>query len=270
MTDTSPEAEQVLLQIYRRMPAWRKAKILGEMYADARAMHAAGVRARNPQATDRNVLTAWLHTNLGLPELQARGDIVTNEPVNSMSELRTVVRILASLGIHYVLGGSMASSIHGIDRYTRDADITVENLSGKEDQLPAAFGPGFYLSLDAIKDALRRRSSFNIINSDTGFKVDVFIPKDTPFDRSALARRTTVTMPDQPDEPLVVYAPEDVILFKLRWYRLGNESSQQQWKDVRGVFQTQGDRLDQSYLDRWAADLSVTDLIQRVREESAV
>ena len=150
------------------------------------------------------------------------------------------------------------------------ADITVEGLAGKEEQLPDAFGPGFYLSADAVKDAVRRHSSFNIINVDTGFKVDVFVPHDTPFERSALARRRTVTMPDQPDEPIVLYSPEDVILFKLRWYRLGNEVSAQQLQDVRGVFRSQGDSLDQAYLDHWAADLGVSDLLRRAREESAV
>jgi hypothetical protein len=270
VNDTSPEAERVLTDVYRRMPAWRKWQILGEMYADARAMHAAGIRARNPQATDRDVLTAWLRTNLGYPELEPRGDVVTNQPINSLHELRLVVRIFARLGVPYVLGGSMASSIHGVDRYTRDADITVEGLAGKEEQLPAAFGSAFYMSLDAIKDAVRRHSSFNIINVDTGFKVDVFIPQETPFEHSALARRRTVTMADQPDEPIVLYSPEDVILFKLRRYRLGNEVSGQQLQDVYGVFRSQGNSLDQAYLDRWAADLGVTDLLARARTESAL
>jgi hypothetical protein len=147
--------------------------------------------------------------------------------------------------------------------------VTAEPLPGKEAQLSGAFGPDYYISLPAIRDAVRQRSSFNIINTSTGFKVDVFIRKDAPFERSAMQRRTSLQLPDAPDQPIVFHTPEDTVLFKLRWYRLGGESSDQQLKDVIGVLQIQAGKMDQAYLDRWAADLGVTDLLARVRQESA-
>lgn len=190
--------------------------------------------------------------------------------MQSMHDLREVLRVFTTLGIPYALGGSMASSIYGIRRDTLDADITAEPFPGKEAQLAAAFGEDYYLNLPAIRQAVRQRSSFNIINTSTGFKVDVFIRKDRPFEQSAMARRLTVDLPDAPGEPLVLHTAEDMILFKLWWYRLGQESTTQQWTDVLGVLRVQAGKLDQAYLDHWAADLGVSDLLQRARQESGV
>ena len=43
-----------------------------------------------------------------------------------------------------------------------------------------------------------------------------------------------------PDHFLYVYTPEDILLQKLRWYRLGGEVSDRQWRDVLGIVGVQG------------------------------
>ncbi|MBY0523669.1 MAG: hypothetical protein K2R98_09725 [Gemmataceae bacterium] len=268
LSDTSPEAEQVLAAVYRRMPPGQKWLRLGEMYRDARVLHAAGMRLRNPQATHREIHEDWMRTHVGftLTE-QIRVPIMDAEPLR---EVRAVLQVFTNLGIAYALGGSMASSVHGYDRYTRDAEIVVEPFAGKEALVASAFGPNYYVSSSAVAEAVRDRTSFNIINTGTAFKIDVFVQKDQPFEHSAMARRIAMSLPDRPDEPIFLHAPEDVILFKLRWYRLGNEVSEQQWKDVQGVLRTQGGRLDDAYLDRWAAELAVTDLLVGARQETVM
>lgn len=267
LSDTSPEAEKVLIEVYRRMPLGQKWLQLGEMYRDARFLHAAGVRLRNPAATPAEIQADWMKVNLGFAIKEGTVPIISDNPLPSVRELREVLRILEALGIPYALGGSMASSVYGIGRYTHDADVTAEPFPGKEEALIAALGPDFYLSLTAIQDALRRRSSFNIINTRTGFKVDVFIRKERDFERSAFERRIPVSMPDAPNEPIVLHSAEDVILFKLQWYRLGNEVITQQWTDILGILEVQKEGLDQAYLDHWARELGVMDLLDRARAE---
>jgi hypothetical protein len=269
LSDTSPEAERVLVEVFRRMPPQQKWLQLGQMFDEARALHAAGVKHGSPDATSRDIHESWLRLHIG-PELAVRGrEPARGRTMQNISNLREVLRAFTDLGIVYALGGSMASSVYGIDRYTRDADVTAAPFPGLEGQLVQAFGPDFYLSEPAVRQAVRARSSFNIINTTTGFKVDVFIAKDEPFEQAALARRTTFVMPDVPDQPVVLHAAEDVILFKLRWYRLGNETSEQQWKDVLGVLKVQAGKLDEAHLDRWAAHLGVADLLARARREAA-
>lgn len=185
----------------------------------------------------------------------------------NLKATRKFLKILESLHIPYAVGGSMASSVHGHDRYTRDADITVEPFPGKEEQLASSFGPDYYVSLPAIQDAVRTRTSFNIIDTRIAFKIDVFVRKDEPFEQSAMSRAFPISLPDKADEPIVFHSPEDTILFKLRWYRLGGETSDRQWSDILGVMQMQAERLEDSYLDHWAIDLGVKDLLDRARGE---
>jgi len=257
ISDTSPEAARVLREVYRRMPPAKKWLLLGEMYQDGRALHAAGVRLRHPGATPADVRRHWLAVTVGPAPDPDPDKPVVERPMQNLSGLREVLAVLTRLGIPYALGGSMASSVYGVPRNTRDADVTAEPFPGKEAQLVASFGGDYYLSEQAVRQAVLFRSSFNVINTATGFKVDVFVRKDRPFEQSAMSRRVPVELPDAPGQPLVLHAPEDVILFKLAWFRLGNEASGQQLKDVVGVLQVQSGRLDDAYLDRWAADLGV-------------
>jgi hypothetical protein len=268
LSDTPPEIERMILDINRKMPLGRKWLILGEMLRTMHILHGAGVSQRIRAATRRDILEDWFRVQLGLTDLPPIQEPLSERPMQPLHDLRQVLRAFTALDIPYALGGSMASSIYGIWRSTMDADITAEPFPGREDQLVAAFGQDYYLSLPAVQQAVQQRSSFNIINTCTGFKADVFIRKDRPFDQSAMARRRKIDLPDAPDEPLSLYTPEDVILFKLWWYRLGRESAQHQWDDVRGVLRVQAGKLDQAYLDHWAADLGVNDLLQRARQES--
>jgi hypothetical protein len=188
--------------------------------------------------------------------------------MQNLSELREALTAFSRLEIPYALGGSMASSVYGIARYTQDADVTVEPFPGKEGELAAAFGPDYYLSLAAVQQANRVRSSFNVINMATGFKVDVFVRKDAAFEEAAMRRRVPHDFPDAPGAPVFLQSPEDVLLFKLRGYRLGNETSDRQWADLLGVLKVQAGKLDDAYLDHWAAVLPVADLLHRARQES--
>ncbi len=69
----------------------------------------------------------------------------------------------------------------------------------------------------------------------------------------------------RPTSPVQIHSPEDIVLFKLRWFRLGGEVSDKQWADILGVMKTQGDQLDTAYLDKWAPEIGVKDLLDRAR-----
>jgi hypothetical protein len=270
LTDTTPEAEAVLRGVMRRRTPAQKWLQLGELFRDARLLHAVGVRSRQPGALVREINRSWLAMH-GKPDLAPTSDhAIWEQPMPNIRDLREVLGVLARLDIPHALGGSMASSVYGVDRYTQDADLTVEPFPGKEEAFAAAFGPDWYVSLAAVQDAVRRRSSFNLINTASGFKVDLFVRPDEPFAIEAMKRRVPLTFPDAPEQPVYLYTAEDVILFKLRWYRLGNHTSEQQWRDVLGVVQVQAERLDRPYLEKWAADLGVSDLWQRVWQEAGV
>jgi hypothetical protein len=95
------------------------------------------------------------------------------------------------------------------------------------------------------------------------FKVDVFISKQRPFDRSQFQRRVKVVVATHPERAAYVATPEDTILAKLEWYKAGQQASDRQWRDAIGVVQAQGSRLDTAYLRHWADVLGLSDLLER-------
>jgi len=123
-------------------------------------------------------------------------------------------------------------------------------------------GQDFYTDTALIRNAVRGRSSFNVIHKPTMFKVDVFIPKGRPFDRSQFARRIAQSLTEEEADQIYIASPEDNILAKLQWYRLGGEVSDRQWRDVLNVVRIQDERLDRTYLRRWASELGVADLLE--------
>ncbi len=260
----------MLTDAYRRMSAARKLQLQAVDFRSERELHEAGFRKREPGATLGDVRTSWNLIRLGeIPRASAAEDRM-DQPLDNLDVVREVIAAFDRLGIAYALGGSWASSYHGEPRSTRDADLTVEPFPGQEAALVGSFGPDYYVSLDAVTQAVRESRTFNIINTIAGFKVDVFIRKDAPFARSVLSRRAPIEMPGEPGPPIVMISPEDTILLKLEWYRLGNETSERQWLDILGVMRVQADRLDRAYLDHWAQDLGVADLLDAARREAVL
>ena len=119
------------------------------------------------------------------------------------------------------------------------------------------------MDAESIRDAVRHRSSFNVIHLETMFKVDVFVRKQRPFDQAQFERRVAQVVATDPERTAYVASPEDVVLAKLERFRLGGEVSDRQWRDVLGVLKVQGERLDLVYLRRWAAALKIADLLEQ-------
>ncbi len=178
-----------------------------------------------------------------------------------------VTTTLEEIGIPYVIGGSLASITHGVIRNTLDADIVADIQPDQISRFANALKAQFYVDPLSILDAIQRRSSFNLIHLGTMFKVDIFLPKHRAFDRMQMKRRGRKILLGEPERTAWVTSAEDIILAKLEWFRMGGEVSERQWRDVLGVMNTQGTRLDEAYLRQWAAELAVSDLLERAFKE---
>ncbi len=178
-----------------------------------------------------------------------------------------IVEALEQLAVVYHIGGSVASSINGIPRSTIDVDLVADLKLEHVRPLVRLLKADYYIDEDAVRDAVKRRSSFNVIHLDSMLKVDVFVPKPRLFEQEELRRVQLKTL-EGSTRSFYIASPEGTILNKLEWYRMGGEVSDRQWNDILGVLKVQGTNLDMAYLQRWATALKVDDLLERALEDA--
>lgn len=190
--------------------------------------------------------------------------LMQNEPIEVTIQ---VTQVLEKLNIPYLIGGSLASTLYGMVRTTQDSDIVAEMQLEHLQPFVSTLQDEFYVDDEMIAESIQRYSSFNIIHRESMFKVDVFIPRPRPFLQSQLARAQKQTFLFESEVSARFSSPEDTILAKLEWYRLGGEVSERQWRDILGVLKTRAGELDLGYLQKWANELKVDDLLERALKE---
>lgn len=179
-----------------------------------------------------------------------------------------VAEIFDKLNIPYMVGGSLASSVHGIPRATQDIDIVADIKPVQVDSLVKAFEGEFYIDADMVQDAIKYSSSFNIIYLETMFKVDIFVLKNDLVSQDEMNRRQPYQVDSQ--QAFFVSSAEDIIIQKLHWFQLGGKISERQWNDILGVFQVQQETLDYSYLQKSAKLKGVAELLEQAIKETGI
>lgn len=191
-----------------------------------------------------------------------------NEKRENEEVIERLADVLDSLGIRYSIGGSVASALYGTVRFTRDADITVQPFSPLADRLYGLLKDEFYVSREAMEEALRSQGSFNVIHFATAFKIDLFIQGPSAFEGRLLDRRRMLRLNDMSHRDVSVVSPEDIVLLKLRWFSMTGGTSERQWNDVLGVLGVQGKSLDFEYLTDSAKELGLEELLNRAMAEA--
>jgi hypothetical protein len=188
------------------------------------------------------------------------------DPADTLKAALEVAGVFEDLQIPYLLGGSLASSLYGIPRTTRDADLVADLRPEHVLPLASALAGRFYIDTERAFHAIHHRSSFNVIHLGTMTKVDLFVLRDHPLSHQEMARRRR--LPLTSEAVLYVATPEDTLLQKLRWFEMEGGGSERQWEDVLGILKVQRSRLDLDYLERWAPELEVEDLLRKALEEA--
>lgn len=171
--------------------------------------------------------------------------------------LRQLVRCFESLGIQYLVTGSIASMAYGEPRFTNDIDVVADVREGHIKGLKNCFPENeFYLSEDAVREAIRRQHQFNIIHPASGLKVDVIIRKQDAFDNSRLSRLKKLQATE--DTSANFAAPEDVIIKKMEFYKEGG--SEKHLRDITGILKISREMIDYEYINRWADILQLKEI----------
>ena len=181
-----------------------------------------------------------------------------------------VAEIFEKLNIPYMVGGSLASSVYGIPRATQDIDIVADIKPVQVDSLVKAFEGEFYIDADMVQDAIKYRSSFNIIYLETMFKVDIFVLKNDLASQDEMNRRQPYQASEDSQSVFFVSSAEDIIIQKLHWFQLGGKTSERQWNDILGVFKVQTETLDYDYLLKRAKLKGVAELLEQAIKETGI
>ena len=184
--------------------------------------------------------------------------------------LGRVVAAFDALGVEYLVGGSIASSVFGEPRQTVDADLVARLFGRHAEPLVESLAAEFYTDLPAILTAIQTQGCFNPIHLETATKVDVFVRWRDPFGQSQLARRQRKSVGESSPVEFFFASAEDTVLAKLEWYRKCGCVSDRQWRDLLGVLKVQARGLDQAYMKDWADKLGTADLLNRALEEAGL
>ncbi len=265
--DTAIAAEFALFDLWRSQSLLQRATNLNHTTNSARStawyMAKTTLSTQNKAEQIRYFFKKVLDYNL-IDYLEIQGEI---EMIGVIEEALIVAEILESLGISYLIGGSVASGIWGEMRYTQDIDLVADLKTSQIELLINAFSPRFYISEIAIKEAIALGRSFNLIDNQTGWKIDIFILTQEPFKQSKFLRRKKITV-DEMGRTLNFSSPEDTILQKLLWYGMTQNKSDKQWRDILGILKLQQSELDFVYLEEWANILQLSKELEQALRES--
>jgi hypothetical protein len=171
-----------------------------------------------------------------------------------ISVLLEVTGILDAAGIDYMLTGSVAMNFYATPRMTRDIDLVAAVVLADArrivDSFPAA---RFYVAAEAVQEAIRHRSSFNILHQASMVKVDVMIRRRGEFRQLEFERRRQIRLRDR---PVWIVSREDLILSKLDWAR--ESLSARQIDDVRNLLAAD---CDMAYIREWSEKLQLNDIL---------
>jgi hypothetical protein len=179
-----------------------------------------------------------------------------------ISALEPIIKVFDELKILYYIGGSIASSAYGTARSTLDVDLITNLLPLHVKPLTKKLKDEYYIDSQMITNAIETKSSFNLLHLKSMLKIDVFILKDRTYSYKEFERKIKDKL-EEDEKTISIYlcSPEDIILNKLEWYKLGGEMSERQWSDILGVIKVQNEKLDIEYLKRWSKQLQIFDLL---------
>jgi len=185
-----------------------------------------------------------------------------------LSVVKILTDIFETIKIQYLIGGSLASSLHGIPRATQDVDVVADLKTNQTYKFIESLKTSFFIDEELIKTSIKKRETFNIIDKEYLFKIDIFLQGIDGTSKEEMQRRVLYQIPGTNGQQIYVSSPEDIIAHKLFWYKLGNNISERQWNDAANVLKVQNDKLDFEYLKKVCIARDVFDLYEKLLKES--
>lgn len=254
-------ARTVQIQIYRMLDPARKLRAVFEMFELALQLARSGTRMRHPDWTDEQVEVEARRLVTG--SHSAREQTMSGRSLEQIRAFGGVIDILEAMDVEYLIWGGVATALYGEPRFTQDMDLVLRlNYHQGETLARLLVGDGYYVSSEAVRDAIGRHFHFNAIHLETGIKVDFSVEGPDPV--LAWAFKHARRQPFDEIRSATFMPAEAVILAKLRAYQASN--SDRHRRDVEGMLRVSGPDLDMDYIGLTAARLGLVHLWRELQE----
>ena len=273
--DTTPEVERLQVARIRSFsPARKFASVRSWTYtltsANVHAMHSGA-----PESNERDIAVRFVTREYGKALATDFQTAVEQRPEWTIQEhdllvaMIPIIEVFECLGIRYYLSGSIACSVYGLPRGAQDidvvADIQTEHVSALVKHLQGAYT----INAQTLRDAIAQRNAFSLLHLSSLVKVDVMLPRGTPFD-SLVSQRARQLSLIEGYQPIWIASPEDVVLMRLEWYRDCGATADDQWNDMLGVLKVQAPTLDLTYLRHVAQTLNDSGLLEQALIDAGI
>jgi hypothetical protein len=263
--DTPLELEAVQLGLFRKASPARRFALMSSFSSTLRR---ASLKQLEQRFGSIEARYKWIQIHYGEAIAKSLGDKlkVSRSVVNETEEaLQQLISVFQTMMIPYRIVGSVASSTQGMMRSTLGIDIVTKIAAQHIAQLALQLKNEYHLDEELAREAVKRGSSFNIIHLITMIKIDVFMLGKRTYDLVSFERERRENL----DGLMLSFkTPEDIILGKLEWFVQTDKTSERQWRDVIGLLKVQADALDLDYMQTWAKDLDVTELLDQALKDA--
>lgn len=173
--------------------------------------------------------------------------------------LKDVSKKLEGVGIAFMLSGSLAMNYYAVPRMTRDIDVVVELTRDDVEKIVHVFEDSYYISKDAVREAVEHASMFNIIHNSGIIKVDFIIRKNNEYRQEEFERRRKIS---NGDFDTWIVSKEDLIISKLYWAK--DSHSEMQFRDIKNLMKS---GYDQTYLLFWLKRLNLGKIFHEIEDD---
>jgi hypothetical protein len=158
-----------------------------------------------------------------------------------------------------MLTGSLAMSYYAQPRMTRDIDLVVSIPPAMIKKMETTFSPDYYISTEAVEDAIKNEFIFNLIHTLSSIKVDCIVRKNNEYRITEFQRRRKIIITDF---EIYIVSKEDLIISKLMWFKESN--SELQKRDINNLLNT---GFDTGYLMNWIKKLNLMKIYQAIKND---
>lgn len=272
--DTHPDAEQMLIHLIRTAPMSKRFRLIQSLTQGAFWSNIQAWRQRHPNTSEHDAALQMVSRSYGpLLAEQVREAFVHHQdwslqPIDLLTVMLPALQAFDEQNLFWYLGGSIASSLHGMQQMAQDIDLVVDLRFQNLSSLLPRLKQYYIFDDDALQEAVSQRTACSLIHLDTLMKVDLIMTKQGTFDTALQPRITSYSL-DERSPSLRLASAVEMILVKLRRYsqdllsRTDGMRDDAEWNDIVGMLKIQGPTLERDFLEVWARNLKIAEMLRQ-------